>query len=202
MKTVKIAVCGSGFRYSERIDLFKQLEATVSGASSYVEDFVQAAIRHMLVDISDVRVDIVTFQGSVMGMRQFYPKLLEGADIIVYVISGMIPRYEGKEFLRSADIDQQVTDFERYTTYGSELDVLWNKVPWIWVLTEDAIGAYVTKGIDLILENPLLDTPMTGIELPVALPSTFQQDIIKCHVHLGRGVDVLWDLILVKLATK
>jgi hypothetical protein len=69
--------------------------------------------------------------------------------------------------LREINLGHQFIALKNYLAVAEKQDVLWSRIPWIWLLIPDISGVYIHAKARLCLENPLLDSQIQSYHIDI-----------------------------------
>ncbi len=188
MTTKKVAICGTYWQDTTGlIDRLAIFAGSLKPEYEYIGDpstIYSARMMHLSIISAPITFELVTLAGPVFSTTRFYTEVLQHAQTIIYVISaGLL--WRGRDSEGTAWKEQQQKDFQQYTSLSRELGVLWPKTPWIWLMMVDAEEFSLQE-----IENPLASK----------IPTQAFDDIIRCDVQLGQGIDLLWRKLLTTIS--
>jgi hypothetical protein len=163
-KMHNISLCGIPYSGKKEI-MHRLLEMNESARTSLTKESTQGNnILHLNIGDS---LKISTIHGNYLSLRKTY-SLLPKQDIIIYIIDPLAERSQS-----------QYIFLKQFLLFSKERNILWNTIPWIWVLNK----------IDYSTENPLIDI----------IPKHFHDKIINCSAIQNKGIDKIWQRIIVLL---
>lgn len=179
MKQKKIAVCGANaIQIKQLLDQFAKQNNVQKIAC---ENLIRYGLCHLYTKKDDTPLHFIYINGAFIDPTHAFQALLEHADMVLYVICGMIASDVALPIPYSADDQRKYLSMHR--EHAATWQVTDRSVPWIWVVTKNTPGSHHGYK-SIFFHNPLKE------DLPA------DQLILECDIDLPTDSMAVWKAII------